>query len=223
MSCGRADAKPELAGRRKLVGDAEALPFADNSFDRYVSCGGSNTGRTQLGRSPRHTGSWGPAEPSGRGSPIAADTWRAWWPTPGCCSGWRTSTANGSRQRASKRSRSPPAPPWGHRSGEPAYAVAIAGRATRPGRPKAPASAIEDRHGEPWTIRRSDLLRGWLARGCDLRPTASARISAPDASTGTDGRAHRRDMGCGPLRLHGSPLPSRCGASPGRTRLSGRQ
>ena len=35
----RADAKPELAGCRKLVGDAEALPFADDSFDRYVSCG----------------------------------------------------------------------------------------------------------------------------------------------------------------------------------------
>src|SRR5215203_634676 len=35
----RADAKPELEGCRKLVGDAEALPFADDSFDRYVSCG----------------------------------------------------------------------------------------------------------------------------------------------------------------------------------------
>jgi MPBQ/MSBQ methyltransferase len=35
----RADAKPELAECRKLVGDAEALPFADDSFDRYVSCG----------------------------------------------------------------------------------------------------------------------------------------------------------------------------------------
>ena len=35
----RAEAKPELADCRKLVGDAEALPFADDSFDRYVSCG----------------------------------------------------------------------------------------------------------------------------------------------------------------------------------------
>src|SRR5215208_1524186 len=35
----RASTKPELEDSRKLVGDAEALPFADDSFDRYVSCG----------------------------------------------------------------------------------------------------------------------------------------------------------------------------------------
>jgi MPBQ/MSBQ methyltransferase len=35
----RADHRPALAGVRRLLGDAEALPFADDSFDRYVSAG----------------------------------------------------------------------------------------------------------------------------------------------------------------------------------------
>ena len=48
------------------------------------------------------------------------------------------------------------ASPWGPKSSEPAYALAIAGRATEAGPPETPASAIEDVH-EPWTIRR--LLR----------------------------------------------------------------
>src|SRR3954463_15659915 len=35
----RARAKPALAGCTKLQGDAEQLPFADDTFDRYVSAG----------------------------------------------------------------------------------------------------------------------------------------------------------------------------------------
>ena len=35
----RAARRPALAGVRRLLGDAEALPFADDSFDRYVSAG----------------------------------------------------------------------------------------------------------------------------------------------------------------------------------------
>ena len=35
----RARRKPALAACRKLLGDAEALPFEDASFDRYVSAG----------------------------------------------------------------------------------------------------------------------------------------------------------------------------------------
>jgi MPBQ/MSBQ methyltransferase len=36
---GRAARRPALAGVRRLLGDAEALPFADDAFDRYVSAG----------------------------------------------------------------------------------------------------------------------------------------------------------------------------------------
>ena len=35
----RARAKPRLDGCRKLLGDAEELPFPDDTFDRYVSAG----------------------------------------------------------------------------------------------------------------------------------------------------------------------------------------
>ena len=35
----RARAKPALAGCPKVLGDAEALPFGDDAFDRYVSAG----------------------------------------------------------------------------------------------------------------------------------------------------------------------------------------
>ena len=35
----RAGRRPALAGCRRLLGDAEALPFADDAFDRYVSAG----------------------------------------------------------------------------------------------------------------------------------------------------------------------------------------
>jgi MPBQ/MSBQ methyltransferase len=35
----RSRAKPELASCRRVLGDAEALPFADDAFDRYVSAG----------------------------------------------------------------------------------------------------------------------------------------------------------------------------------------
>jgi len=45
------------------------------------------------------------------------------------------------------------APPWGRKSGEAAYALAIAGRASEAGPPPASAKAIEDVR-EPWTARR---------------------------------------------------------------------
>ena len=35
----RARRKPALAACTKVLGDAEALPFGDDEFDRYVSCG----------------------------------------------------------------------------------------------------------------------------------------------------------------------------------------
>ncbi len=35
----RSERKPSLGACRRVIGDAEALPFADESFDRYVSAG----------------------------------------------------------------------------------------------------------------------------------------------------------------------------------------
>ena len=154
----RADAKPELADCRKLVGDAEALPFADDSFDRYVSCGSIEywpdpaLAIAEAHRVVRPGGTVlvvGPLPPRGRVTRVVADAWML-FPTKAQYREWFR--AAGFEEIEELRLASP----WGPESSEPAYALAIAGRATEAGPPETPASAIEDVH-EPWTIRR--LLR----------------------------------------------------------------
>ncbi|MET0810450.1 MAG: methyltransferase domain-containing protein [Thermoleophilaceae bacterium] len=154
----RADAKLELADCRKLVGDAEALPFADDSFDRYVSCGSIEywpdpaRAIAEAHRVVRPGGRVlvvGPLPPRRRVARLVADAWML-FPTEAQYRDWFE--AAGLEEIEELRLASP----WGHESAEPAYALAIAGRATEAGPPQKPASAIEDRH-EPWTIRR--LLR----------------------------------------------------------------
>jgi MPBQ/MSBQ methyltransferase len=91
----------------------------------------------------------GPLPPRGRVARLVADAWML-FPTEAQYREWFR--AAGFQEIEELRLASP----WGARSGEPAYALAIAGRATETGPPETPASAIEDVH-EPWTIRR--LLR----------------------------------------------------------------
>ena len=154
----RADAKPELADCRKLVGDAEALPFADDSFDRYVSCGSieywPDPGRAiaEAHRVVRPGGTVlvvGPLSPRRRLARLVADAWML-FPTEAQYRSWFESAGFGEIEELRL------APPWGRRSGEAAYAVAIAGRANEAGPPPTSASAIEDVN-ERWTVRR--LLR----------------------------------------------------------------
>ena len=151
----RADAKPELTGCRKLVGDAEALPFADDSFDRYVSCGSIEywpdpaRAIAEAHRVVRPGGTVlvvGPLPPRRRVARLVADAWML-FPTEEQYRSWFE--AAGLRDIEELRLGAP----WERGSGEAAYAVAIAGRATDAGPPPAPASAIEDVR-EPWTLRR---------------------------------------------------------------------
>jgi MPBQ/MSBQ methyltransferase len=154
----RADAKPELADCRKLVGDAEALPFADDSFDRYVSCGSIEywpdpaRAIAEAHRVVRPGGTVlvvGPLSPQRRVARLVADAWML-FPTRAQYRGWFE--AAGFEEIEELRL----APPWGRRSSEAGYALAIAGRASEAGPPEVAAGAIEDVH-EPWTARR--LLR----------------------------------------------------------------
>jgi MPBQ/MSBQ methyltransferase len=154
----RADAKPELADCRKLVGDAEALPFADDSFDRYVSCGSIEywpdpaRAIAEAHRVVRPGGTVlvvGPLSPQRRVARLVADAWML-FPTRAQYRGWFE--AAGFEEIEELRL----APPWGRRSSETGYALAIAGRASEAVPPDAPAGAIED-VSEPWTARR--LLR----------------------------------------------------------------
>jgi MPBQ/MSBQ methyltransferase len=154
----RADAKSELADCRKLVGDAEALPFADDSFDRYVSCGSIEywpdpaRAIAEAHRVVRPGGTVlvvGPLSPRRRVARLVADAWML-FPTEAQYRRWFE--AAGFEEIEELRL----APPWRRRSGEATYALAIAGRANQAGPPAALAGAIEDVR-EPWTARR--LLR----------------------------------------------------------------
>lgn len=154
----RADAKPELADCRKLVGDAEALPFADDSFDRYVSCGSIEywpdpaRAIAEAHRVVRAGGTIlvvGPLPPRRRLARLVADAWML-FPTEAQYRGWFE--AAGIEEVEELRL----APPWERRSDEAGYALAIAGRASEAGPPPTPARGLEDVR-EPWTALR--LLR----------------------------------------------------------------
>ena len=80
----RAARRPALAGVRRLLGDAEALPFADDSFDRYVSAGSieywpdPQRGIAEAYRVLRPGGVAlvvGPVQPAGRLARALADLW----------------------------------------------------------------------------------------------------------------------------------------------------
>jgi MPBQ/MSBQ methyltransferase len=154
----RADAKPLLAECGKLVGDAEALPFADNSFDRYVSCGSIEywpdpaRAIAEAHRVVRPGGTVlvvGPLPPRSRVARFLADLWML-FPTEADYRGW----FEAARFEQIEELRLPS--PWGGGNGAAGYAIAIAGRATDAGPAPASTEAAEA-VSEPWTPRR--LLR----------------------------------------------------------------
>lgn len=155
---GRAAKKPRLAGCAKVLGDAERLPFADNSFDRYVSCGSIEywpdpaRAIAEAHRVVRPGGTVllaGPLAPRDRLARFIADAWML-FPTESQYREWFAGA--GFEDTAILRMGAP----W---NGDPArrhYAIAIAAQATEHGPPPATAAGSE-RVDEPWTARR--LLR----------------------------------------------------------------
>jgi MPBQ/MSBQ methyltransferase len=154
----RANAKQALSECRKLVGDAEALPFPDNSFDRYVSCGSieywPDPARAigEAHRVVRPGGTVlvvGPLPPRSRLARLVADIWML-FPTESQYRDWFVAARFHEIEELRLES------PWGGGSGKAGYAVAIAGRAGDAG-PPPPSTSPAEVVSEPWTARR--LLR----------------------------------------------------------------
>jgi MPBQ/MSBQ methyltransferase len=153
----RAQAKPALAACRKLLGDAEDLPFPDDAFDRYISSGSieywpdPERAIREAHRVLRPGGLAmvaGPLPPSGRAARWLADAWML-FPSRADYVRWFEAAGFADVRVLTMH------PPWAASPGDGAYAVAIAGRATRNGAP-APnwGEGLPERADEPWTVRR---------------------------------------------------------------------
>jgi MPBQ/MSBQ methyltransferase len=130
----RADGKPALARCTKLLGDAEALPFADDRFDRYVSAGSieywpdPQRGVAEAYRVLRPGGRAlliGPVRPANRLARALAETWML-FPAEAEYRRWFERAGFADVELA------PLAPAW-YRSRRVPYAVAVSGRKTAPG------------------------------------------------------------------------------------------
>lgn len=130
----RARAKPALAACEKLLGDAEALPFPDDGFDRYVSAGSVEywpdpqravTEAYRVLRSGGRALVVGPLRP---GHPVArwlADAWML-FPSESEYRGWMTAAGFADVTVTHI------APDW-HRDPRHPYGLAIAGVKPAPG------------------------------------------------------------------------------------------
>jgi MPBQ/MSBQ methyltransferase len=130
----RAARRPTLAGVRRMLGDAEALPFGDDAFDRYVSAGSieywpdPQRGIAEAYRVLRPGGVGvviGPVRPAGRIARALADAWmlfpetqeyRGWFEAAGFADVTLTAVA----------------PDW-YRDRRVPYAVAVSAVKPRPG------------------------------------------------------------------------------------------
>jgi len=130
----RAARRPALAGCRRLEGDAEALPFETEAFDRYVSAGSieywpdPQRGIAEAYRVLRAGGVGvvvGPVRPAGRLARVLADAWML-FPAEEEYRDWFE------RAGFSDVTLQPVAPDW-YRDRRVPYAVAVAGTKPAPG------------------------------------------------------------------------------------------
>ena len=168
---GRAARKPELAACSKFLGDAEQLPFADDSFDRYVSCGSIEywpdpaRAVAEAHRVVRPGGRVlvvGPLPPTDRLARLMADAWML-FPSEAQYRDWFA--AAGFREIITQRLGAP----WNGDSGPRAYAIAVAGIAAAEG-PPVLAAAPSERVDEPWTVQRLLRFAGGALAGAVFIP-----------------------------------------------------
>jgi MPBQ/MSBQ methyltransferase len=154
----RSGARAALAGCRRELGDAEALPFADEAFDRWISAGSveywpdPQRAVDEAFRVVRPGGLAllvGPLRPAGRVARALTELWMLFPPEEDYR---RWFAAAGFEQIRAART----APDWvGEGAG--GYALAIAGRRPVDGRPPAPRPVAESPEA-PLGLRRRGLL-----------------------------------------------------------------
>src|SRR4051794_6096970 len=169
----RSRAKPALADCRRVLGDAEALPFADDTFDRYVSAGSIEywpdplRGIAEAYRVTRPEGVAliiGPVRPANRVARWLAETWML-FPPEEDYRRWMTEAGfTDVRLRAL-------APDW-YRDPRVPYALAGSGGKPVGGAPPAVLEAV----AEPPTSRLRFLARfvAGSAAGAAFIPIAAA-------------------------------------------------
>src|SRR3954451_1417428 len=130
----RSRSKPALADCPRVLGDAENLPFPDDSFDRYVSAGSieywpdPQRGLAEAYRVVREGGTAlmiGPVRPANRIARALAETWML-FPAVEEYTAWMQ-TAGFTDVRAREL-----APDW-YRAARAPYALAVSGVKPRPG------------------------------------------------------------------------------------------
>ena len=149
----RAERRPALAGVRRLLGDAEALPFSGDAFDRYVSAGSieywpdPQRGIAEAYRVLRADGIGvvvGPVRPAGRIARALADLWmlfpeqeqyRTWFERAGFTDVQLTAVA----------------PDW-YRDTRVPYAVAVSGVKPAAGPSPLPSAAPAEDLATPLTV-----------------------------------------------------------------------
>jgi len=162
----RARAKPALAAVEKLEGDAEALPFGDDAFDRYVSAGSieywpdPQRGIAEAYRVLRAGGRAtviGPVQPANRILRALAETWML-FPAEAEYRAWMERAGFTGVELV------PLAPAW-YRSRRVPYAVAAVGTKSAPGAsPAAGAAPAAERVRAPMTpLRRLQFAARFTA------------------------------------------------------------
>ncbi len=166
----RSRTKPALADCERVLGDAENLPFADDTFDRYVSARArSSTGRTRSAASPRPTAWCEPVPALWSSARCARPTAsRGRWPRPGCSSRRSTSTGPGWRPRASRTCASPSWRPTGTATAAPRTRWRSAG--SSPARARPPRRRRDRRRPRPGRADVRVPVRRRLGRGRAVHP-----------------------------------------------------
>ena len=170
----RSRAKPSLAACTRVLGDAEALPFADDAFDRYVSAGSieywpdPQRGIAEAYRVTRAGGTAlviGPVRPANRVARALAEAWMLFPPVEDYL-GWMEA-AGFTDVRAREL-----APDW-YRDERVPYALAVSGVKPAPGpSPAARAAAAPEEPVGPLRFAARFVLGS--AAGAAFVPIAAA-------------------------------------------------